>query len=149
MMKTLLWSLVAALQIALGSSSYYGGYSSYSSSSSSSSSASYTYNGDAYGNNFFADTDVSYYDGYQQSWRYLGWYVKCGSPSGRYDEEDSHENSHDSGDDNTRYSGNNWCQRYLIWASVRTTSRNRSDFAFLLILSHHLIALLLFCLVRG
>ena len=93
-------------------------YSSYSSTTSSSSS-SYTYNGDAYGTNFFADSDISYYDGYQQAWRYLGWYVKCGAPSSRYDEQEhSHSGSQDN-NNNQRYSGNNWCQRYLIWAAVR------------------------------
>lgn len=81
----------------------------------SSSSSKYTYNGDAYGTNFFVDTDTTYYDGYQQAWRYLGWYVKCGAPSDRYDESHSHSGSQDQDD---FFKGNNWCQRYLIWAAV-------------------------------
>lgn len=73
----------------------------------------------AYGQNLFVDTQSTYYDGYQQAWRYLGWYVKCGYPSDRYDEEEgSHENSHDSGEQEQRLYGNNYCQRYLIWAAV-------------------------------
>jgi hypothetical protein len=83
-------------------------------SSRSSSTSRY---GNAYGTNFFVDTYNNYYDGYQQAWRYLGWYVKCGSPSDRYDEDE--ERSHDSKDDNEqRWQGNNYCQRYLIWAAV-------------------------------
>lgn len=70
----------------------------------------------AYGVNFFAESANSYYDGYQQAWRYLGWYVACGSPSSRYYKEESH--SHDS--DDGRYQGNMWCQRYLMWAAVST-----------------------------
>ena len=70
-----------------------------------------------YGQNFFADTQSTYYDGYQQAWRYLGHLVKCGAPSNRYDEED--DKSQHSGDgDDQRYRGNNWCQRYLVWAAV-------------------------------
>lgn len=91
------------------------GGSSSSSSSSSRSSSSYTYNGDAYGTNFFVDTDATYYDGYQQAWRYLGWYVQCGAPSDRYEESHSHSGSQDQDD---FFKGNNWCQRYLIWAAV-------------------------------
>lgn len=86
----------------------------------------------AYGSNFFVDSANTYYDGYQQAWRYLGWYVKCGYPSDRYDEEESgdHEENHESEDhddrgrklnsgDNNRWQGSNYCQRYLIWAAVR------------------------------
>ena len=74
----------------------------------------------AYGNNFFVDSQNTYYDGYQQAWRYLGWYVKCGAPSDRY--EDSHESEHSHGgshnSDENRWQGNNYCQRFLIWAMV-------------------------------
>jgi hypothetical protein len=97
-----------------------------SSSSSSSSGGSSTSNSiGAYGLNFFADSQSTYYDGYQQAWRYLGWYVKCGYPSDRYDEQQqgSHEKSHKSGDQNQRWYGNNYCQRYLIWAAVRYCCR--------------------------
>jgi hypothetical protein len=72
----------------------------------------------ATGLNFFADSQSTYYEGYQQAWRYLGWYVKCGYPSDRYDEEQ--KGSHDKSKDNQeqRWQGNNYCQRYLIWAAV-------------------------------
>jgi hypothetical protein len=91
-----------------------GGVIAYSSRSSSKYS-------DAYGTNFFVDTYNNYYDGYQQAWRYLGWYVKCGSPSDRYNEDE--ERSHHSKDDNEqRWQGNNYCQRYLIWAAVSPCS---------------------------
>jgi hypothetical protein len=87
-----------------------GAYSSNSSSSSSNSSSG------AYGVNFFADSENTYYDGYQQSWRYLGWYVHCGSPSDRYNGDGSRSGSQDS--DESRYQGNMFCQRYLMWAAV-------------------------------
>jgi hypothetical protein len=69
---------------------------------------------DAYGYNFFTDTAEAEYDGYQQAWRYLGWYVACGTPSDRYDESGS--GSQDSNDNG--WSGSNYCQRYLMWAGV-------------------------------
>lgn len=45
---------------------------------------------------FFVDSRNTYYDGYQQAWRYLGFYVDC------YTKE-----------------GQKVCQRYLLWAAVR------------------------------
>jgi hypothetical protein len=77
---------------------------------------SWTHSG-AYGMNFFADSQDTYYDGYQQAWRYLGHLVKCGYPSDRYDEQEEHH-SHD--EDDGRLSGNNYCQRFLVWAAVST-----------------------------
>ncbi len=44
---------------------------------------------------FFVDSTNTYYDGYQQAWRYLGFYVDC------YTKE-----------------GTKVCQRYLLWAAV-------------------------------
>ena len=88
----------------------------------------------AYGSNLFVDSSTSYYDGYQQAWRYLGWYVKCGSPSDRYDEDD-HSGEHDEPDDRNlgsgdqnRWQGSNYCQRYLIWAAVSIASRCTNSF---------------------
>lgn len=100
-MKLVCSLLVAALQLAPTA-----GYSSYSANA-------------VYGYNLFADTSNNYYDGYQQAWRYLGWYVKCGYPSDRYEDNDSnsHSGSEDNGND---WVGNNYCQRYLIWAAVST-----------------------------
>jgi hypothetical protein len=100
------------------SSNVYGGNSRSSASSYGNSYKNnyYGYSG-AYGTNLFADSSNNYYDGYQQAWRYLGWYVKCGYPSDRY--EDSGSGSHSgSQDNNQRWEGNNYCQRYLIWAAV-------------------------------
>jgi len=97
--------------------------SSYASSSSSSSnnggssSSSSSSSSRAYGTNFFAESENTYYDGYQQAWRYLGHLVKCGYPSDRYWKH-SHSHSNDQGND---YNGNNYCQRYLVWAAVRIT----------------------------
>ncbi|GAX29311.1 hypothetical protein FisN_16Hh255 [Fistulifera solaris] len=45
-------------------------------------------------NSFFVDSRNTYYDGYQQAWRYLGFYVDC------YTKE-----------------GTKVCQRYLLWAA--------------------------------
>jgi len=89
-----------------GSSSTSSGYTTSSSTSSA-----------AYGKNFFAESSNTLYDGYQQAWRYLGWYVDCGNPSGRYNER---RNSHASHENQQTY-GNMYCQRYLMWAAVRTS----------------------------
>ena len=91
-----------------------------SSGSSSSSSSSSSSNKKASGTNLFADSESTYYDGYQQAWRYLGWYVKCGSPSDRYSNQQHHSHSGDSSA--SEESVNHYCQRYLIWAAVRWES---------------------------
>jgi len=100
------------------SSNVYGSSSSSSSSSSNNGKTNNNYYGrsGAYGQNLFAESSSTSYDGYQQAWRYLGWYVKCGYPSDRYNEGSGDHNSH-SGDKNS-WVGNNYCQRYLIWAAV-------------------------------
>jgi hypothetical protein len=66
-----------------------------------------------YGTNYYADTQQTYYDGYAQAWRYLGWYVDCNGGSSRY-----YEKSHHSGSGDSYKVGNNYCQRYLMWAAV-------------------------------
>jgi hypothetical protein len=81
-----------------GSSSSYANYGSYSS---------------VYGSNYYADTAQTYYDGYAQAWRYLGWYVDCNGGSSRYYQRSQHSGSGDSSN-----IGNNYCQRYLMWAAV-------------------------------
>ena len=75
---------------------------------------------EAYGTNFFADSQNTYYDPYQMSWRFLGHFVKCGYPSDRYDKQSQH--SHDN--NNQEEFGNNYCQRYLMWAAVSATNKN-------------------------
>ena len=82
--------------------------------SGSSGYANYGSYSSVYGKNYYADTAQTYYDGYAQAWRYLGWYVDCNGGSSRYYSR-SH-NSHNSGD--SSYIGNNYCQRYLMWAAV-------------------------------
>eukprot|EP00529_Nitzschia_sp_RCC80_P018688 CAMPEP_0113493290 /NCGR_PEP_ID=MMETSP0014_2-20120614/28516_1 /TAXON_ID=2857 /ORGANISM="Nitzschia sp." /LENGTH=516 /DNA_ID=CAMNT_0000387149 /DNA_START=753 /DNA_END=2303 /DNA_ORIENTATION=+ /assembly_acc=CAM_ASM_000159 len=77
-----------------------------------SSSSSY---GSVYGSNYYADSEQTYYDGYAQAWRYLGWYVDCNGGSSRYYDRSQH--SHQSGDGNSNKIGNNYCQRYLMWAA--------------------------------
>jgi len=67
----------------------------------------------AYGMNMYADA-TQYYDGYQQSWRHLGWFVDCGTPSDRY----RNSGSHASQENNNGYGGSHYCQRYLMWAAV-------------------------------
>ncbi len=99
-------SLVASVVAAFLASSvvadnyYSGNYGSYSS---------------VYGTNYYADTQQTYYDGYAQAWRYLGWYVDCNGGSSRYYQQSHHSHSGDS-----YYIGNNYCQRYLMWAAVST-----------------------------
>lgn len=91
------------------------------SSSSSYSSSS----GKALGSNLFVDSESTYYDGYQQAWRYLGWYVKCGSPSDRYSNQQHHSHS---GDSSSEEDINHYCQRFLIWAAVSSPNANCSVF---------------------
>lgn len=93
-------------------SSYSNNYNNYDNSGGYSTYSSYS---DAYGVNFFAESTNTQYDGYQQAWRYLGWYVACGHPSNRYYQKGSHSHSHDN--NNNRYQGNMYCQRYLMWAA--------------------------------
>jgi hypothetical protein len=93
----------------------------YDASTSSSSYTSYSSSKSSYalGSNFFAKTNNVYYDGYQQAWRYLGHLVKCGYPSSRYNKEDSHSHSNDNGN---KWQGNNYCQRFLVWAAVSVSN---------------------------
>lgn len=79
------------------------------------SSSNYGYYKSVYGTNYYADTQQTYYDGYAQAWRYLGWYVDCNGGSSRYYGRSQHSGSGDSS-----YIGNNYCQRYLMWAAVST-----------------------------
>jgi hypothetical protein len=73
----------------------------------------YGYYSSVYGRNYYADTQQTYYDGYAQAWRYLGWYVDCNGGSNRYYGQSQHSHSGDN------YNiGNNYCQRYLMWAAV-------------------------------
>jgi hypothetical protein len=57
--------------------------------------------------------DTQYYDGYQQAWRLLGFYIDC-SERGRDDKDEHEHNSHDA--DDAKSTGR--CVRYLIWAAV-------------------------------
>ncbi|KAG7367900.1 hypothetical protein IV203_030643 [Nitzschia inconspicua] len=75
--------------------------------------ANYGYYSSVYGSNYYADTQQTYYDGYAQAWRYLGWYVDCNGGSNRYYGRSQHSHS---GDNNYNI-GNNYCQRYLMWAA--------------------------------
>lgn len=52
--------------------------------------------------NAFAESQTTQYDGYQQAWRLLGYFVDCNS-----------SNNNNNGDDDN----NNACQRYLLWAA--------------------------------
>ena len=72
----------------------------------------------AYGTNFFADSQQTYYDPYQMAWRFLGHMVKCGYPSDRYEQQSQHSHSND----NNNEFGKNYCQRYLLWAAVSKMS---------------------------
>lgn len=144
-MKTTLFLVTATVLLAAtvsadysASSNVYGGSSASSSYGNSYKNNYYGYSG-AYGTNLFAESESNYYDGYQQAWRYLGWYVKCGYPSDRY--EDGGSGSQDGGSgDNQRWEGNNYCQRYLIWAAVSLSclltgyTRHITNLSFLMIL---------------
>lgn len=109
-------------------SSYSNNYNNYDNSGGYSTYSSYS---DAYGVNFFAESTNTQYDGYQQAWRYLGWYVACGHPSDRYNQKDSHSHSHDN--NNQRYQGNMYCQRYLMWAAVSFQDVASTDMILVLI----------------
>ena len=86
------------------------------------SSSSYSSYG-IYGSNAYADSSTTYYDGYQQAWRYLGWYVDCNGGSSRYYDR-SGGGSHSGSGDQQVY-GNNFCQRYLMWAAVSIVKARR------------------------
>ena len=58
------------------------------------------------------------YDGYQQSWRLLGYYIDC-SQRGR---DDNDSKDHNSRDGDNAYKSNSRCVRYLIWAAVSRIS---------------------------
>jgi hypothetical protein len=90
---------------------------SYSGSYSSGSYGGYGYSSSVYGTNAYADTSTTYYDGYQQAWRYLGWYVDCNGGSSRYYDRSGGGGSQSGSGDSAVY-GNNYCQRYLMWAAV-------------------------------
>jgi len=63
----------------------------------------------AYGSTVFVDTANTYYDGYQQAWRYLGWFVQCENSGGDQGNDDGYQE---------KKINNYTCQRYLIWAAV-------------------------------
>ena len=85
-----------------------------------STSANYGQSSSVYGQNAYADTSQTYYDGYAQSWRYLGWYVDCNGGSNRYYDRSGGGGGSCSGsnDQDSSKVGNNYCQRYLMWAAV-------------------------------
>mmetsp|Transcript_2464 Transcript_2464/g.5374 ORF Transcript_2464/g.5374 Transcript_2464/m.5374 type:complete len:511 (-) Transcript_2464:215-1747(-) len=94
--------LAVALPIAMAEQ-YYGG-------------ANYGYTSSIYGTNAYADSSATYYDAYAQAWRYLGWYVDCNGGSDRYySRSGGHGGSHS--EDQSASFGNNYCQRYLMWAA--------------------------------
>jgi hypothetical protein len=77
----------------------------------------YGYYSSVYGKNYYVDTQQTYYDGYAQAWRFLGWFVDCNGGSNRYYGENQDSQSGDN------YNiGNNYCQRYLMWAAVSAES---------------------------
>lgn len=58
------------------------------------------------GNGILAESQSTLYDGYQQAWRMLGFYVDCRDTSNQ--NADGNENEGSS---------SNTCQRYLLWAA--------------------------------
>ena len=81
-------------------------------------SANYGYSSSIYGTNAYADSSSTYYDGYAQAWRYLGWYVDCNGGSSRYYDRSGGGGGGSGSQDQSSYVGNNYCQRYLMWAAV-------------------------------
>lgn len=102
-LSALLFLLSQKQQVYADQDNYNGGYES----------ANYGYSSSVYGANAYADSSQSYYDGYAQAWRYLGWYVDCNGGSSRYYQRSG------GGSQDQDYSkmGNNYCQRYLMWAA--------------------------------
>jgi hypothetical protein len=103
-------SFLATVQVVIaedGNGGYGGGYGG--------SSANYGQSSSVYGRNAYADTSQTYYDGYAQSWRYLGWYVDCNGGSNRYYQRSGGGGGSGSGsNDQSSKVGNNYCQRYLM-----------------------------------
>ena len=81
-----------------------------SSSSSSSSTSQHQHNVE------YVDSAETYYDGYAQAWRYIGFYTDCSpNQSSNYDYDDRRRKARDlnSADDQETP-----CHRYLLWAAV-------------------------------
>ena len=55
------------------------------------------------------------YDSYQQAWRLLGFMIDCGNASNN---NNNNQDNHNSRDNN--YLTGEGCQRYVIWAAVRS-----------------------------
>lgn len=76
----------------------------------------------------FVNGDETYYSPYSQAWRLLGFYIDCNAPKGYqsdcdvYD-EDGDNNNNDEDEDGEQAP----CQRYLMWAAVRTRIRRRTS----------------------
>jgi hypothetical protein len=86
-----------------------------SSSSSSSSSTSHQKNV------AFVDSAETYYDGYAQAWRYIGFYTDCSpnqSVSSDYDDRRNRRRNNKDRDLNSADDEETPCYRYLLWAAV-------------------------------
>ena len=87
--------------------------------------ANYGYSSSIYGGNAYADSSSTYYNGYAQAWRYLGWYVDCNGGSSRYYSQSGGGGGSHSGDQSSSF-GNNYCQRYLMWAAVSSVHQSNT-----------------------
>jgi hypothetical protein len=68
----------------------------------------------------FVDSQYKEYDGYQQAWRYMGFYIDCSTANNQNDNKDDHHR-HLPGEDDRNGGGSMGCTRYLLWAAVRWT----------------------------
>lgn len=96
-----------------------------------------------YQESMFADTLDTYYDAYQTAWRYLGFYIECGSfqenywkNKDEYYENQENENGNEDADNGGRRleeeevdynarDGMQRCRRNLIWAAVGVDDKSR------------------------
>jgi len=63
---------------------------------------------------FLAESQTTEYDGYQQAWRLLGYFVDCQSASAQ---EENGNNNNNNENNNNNDDGEASCQRYLLWAA--------------------------------
>ncbi len=69
----------------------------------------------------FVDSQYREYNGYQQAWRYMGFYIDCSTANQAEHKDDHHR--HLPGEDDHGGGGSMGCTRYLLWAAVRAFLR--------------------------
>lgn len=69
-------------------------------------------------NVMYVDSTETYYDGYAQAWRYIGFYTDCDPNQYYYDSDRRRRRNRHDRDLNSGDGDENPCVRYLLWAAV-------------------------------